>query len=353
MPRDNDQTHQDILSSFSVDDEDQEQLGFNEEQPDDFDDDEDEQSATGPVDGDDDAGDDDNDDRQINDRQQQQQQQQKQPPKQKKDDREDRFSFKEDKAGNLIDKDGNILVRAGKQRDLFVKLKKTYLAEKQSKAELANRFSEIVQGARQLLERHKSLKAERTYFDDKGLTKDEIKQAADMAVLFKIDPKAAVRKVLTMVHMGGTDLKDIGVTGPVDAAEVARIMEQRVRPKEKTEQEKAQEEAQAFLDRHPQAQRYTGLVAQAKRRYPHMTFDEIWFQLVMHAQQVKQQREGQGNGQQDQRRQPDRVSPRNGIRDRGQTQGKKLSLKSVDPSQSYSQIGRDLLRDLQALEGKT
>lgn len=356
MPRqlqDQQNLSNDILSSFISDDEDQDQLGLGNDVSDDDDDDNDDTSLdTSRNDGNDD--DDDNDDDNST--------QQRRPTgdvddNEDEDSKQDRFSFKEDRAGNFIDRDGRIIFRAGKQRDLFVKLKKRWLAEEKAKKALEARFGETVTAAQQLLQRYKDLRDKKTEFDNKGLTEPEIKQAAEFAVMMKIDPKAAVRKILTMLHMNGTDLKDIGVSGPVDAAEVARIIEQRAQPKQETEEEKARKEAQSFLDRHPTAQRYTGVIAEAKRRYPHMSLDEIWFQLVLHAQKKQKEKSGKDNKRQPDNRQQQRPSPvsaRNGRReeDHSDVRGRKLSLAAVDPSQSFSQIGRDLLRDLKDIEGR-
>lgn len=348
MPRENEDTHNDILKSFIGDDEDQEQLGGLNE-PDVGDDDDGYDDVDDQPDqrrSDVDSGDDDGDE-----------ETQPRPRQQAQDDdedgKQDRFSFKEDRAGNFVDRDGKIIIRAGKQRDLFVKLKKRWLAEEKKNKQITNRFVETVQAAQQLLQRYKEVKAQKSYFDDKGLTEPEIRQAADMAILMKVDPKAGVRKLLTMLHMNGTDLKDIGVTGPVDAAEVARIIEQRSQPKQKSDDELAREEAQSFLSRHPAARQYTGIVAQAKRRFPHMSFDEIWFQLVLHARERGSK--GAKGGQRQGGKTPTQIQPRNAVREDGQKQrlqGRKLSLAAVDPSQSFSQIGRDLLRDLKELEGR-
>ena len=341
---------QGILDSFIGDDEDQDQLGGNEPDLDDDDDDDgDSEVGTRSHDKDDDDDDDDGD------------KQSRRRPTGDVDDnddesnKQDRFSFKEDRAGNFVDRDGKIIIRAGKQRDLFVKLKKRWLAEEKAKKALESRFGETVQAAQSLLQRYKELKDKRTEFDNRGLTEPEIKQAADMAVMMKVDPKAAVRKLLTMLHMNGTDLKDIGVTGPVDAAEVARIIEQRSRPKEETEEQKAEKEAKAFLDRHPAARAHTGVVAEAKRRFPHLSLDEIWYQLLIHAQSKKAKAKGSDTSDGNRQQKPNQVPARNGSREdqrRSPTQGKRLSLNAVDPSQSFSQIGRDLLRDLKEIEGR-
>lgn len=325
-PDNNDDPHSKILSNFTVDDEDEEQLGQNEPSLDDDDDDQHEAEDLGDVDA---------------------------PPEKPatrpvadpEDERNDKFSFKEDRQGNFIDKDGNIIVRRGKSRDIFVKIKKAYLKEQNTNKQLSTQFQETVAAARELLTRYNDLKSKKNYFESVGLSDDEAKQAADIGALIKLDPKAGVRKMLTLLHLNGTDLSDIGVTGPVDAQTVARHMlemQEAKRPKEKSEEDKVREEVQGFLGRHPTAREYSGVLAEAKRRFPQMTYDELWYQLLLHAKQPQQQ----------QQKPPARVIPRNTQREQRPTApvAGKLSLKAVDPSQSFSQIGRDLLRDLKQLE---
>lgn len=265
----------------------------------------------------------------------------------------EQFKFKQDREGNFIDKDGNIVVRKGKQRDLFVKIKKAYNTERGKVEKISQDFQETVSAAKLLLKRYNELKATKNFAESVGLSEDEAKTAAEVHALIKLDPKAGVRKILTMLHLGGTDLSEIGVTGPLDAKTVAEhvvAIQEAKRPKEKSEEDKAAEIANAFLERHPSARQYVGALAEAKRRFPVMTYDEIWYQLLLHAKQRGQQQ--QSNGADEGQRPPGRTFPRNSNRATGVVadRGKKLSLKSVDPSQSFSQIGRDLLRDLNALE---
>lgn len=259
----------------------------------------------------------------------------------------EQFKFKEDREGNFIDKDGNIVVRKGKQRDLFVKIKKAYNTERSNFQKVAKDFQETVAAARELLTRYNNLKATKTYAESVGLTDEEAKTAADLHALMKLDPKAGIRKVLTMLHLGGTDLSDIGVKGPLDAKTVAEqvlALQEARRPKEKSDEDKAREEVEGFLGRHADARQYVNVLAEAKRRYPMMTYDQIWFQLLLHAKQ-----KGVVTGPVDNKK-PTRTFPKNSQRPAEQRSNKKLSLKSVDPSMTFSQIGRDLLRDIRELE---
>lgn len=337
-----DDTHNAVLKNFALDDEDNEQLldGNNEDNIEFEDDADDNQPET-----------EDDDQHETDDDQQEDTTTEpvvKQPPVDEETKRNDRFAFKEDRQGNFIDKDGRIIVRAGRQRDLFVKIKKAYLKAEQQRDTVFSDYQETVSAAQELLRRYNDLKATKTHFEKVGLSEPEAQQAAEIGALMKLDPKAGVRKILTILHLNGTDLSDIGVTGPVDPKEVARHtleMQEARKPKEKSAEDIAKEEVQGFLGRHPDARQYSGPLAEAKRRFPHMSYDQIWFQLLLHAN--KQQEKPQ------QQRPPANPIPRNSRRDTapvGERPNGKLSLKAVDPSLSFKDIGRDLLRDIRALE---
>lgn len=336
-----DEAHNNILKNFAIDDEDQDQLLPNEDNIE-FDEDEEDHQEVEQ---------DDDDQQQHVDQQEDEEEETATAPVVEDDEeakRNDRFAFKEDRQGNFIDKDGRIIVRAGRQRDLFVKIKKAYIKADKEKQQITADFQETVSAAQELLRRYNDLKSTKNHFESVGLSNDEAKQAAEIGALMKLDPKAGVRKILTILHLNGTDLSDIGVTGPVDAKEVARHtleMQEARKPKEKSAEDIAREEVQGFLGRHPTAKQYSGPLAEAKRRFPHMTFDEIWFQLLLHANKNAKP--------QQQQRPPANPIPRNTRRDTGPVGEKpngKLSLKAVDPSQSFKQIGRDLLRDIRQLE---
>lgn len=253
-----------------------------------------------------------------------------------------KLGFKADKAGNLVDKDGKVVFAAGRPRALYEKVKTALYQSDKDKQELTQTLTGVISSAKQLMSRYKQLKEQKNYPQSLGLTDDEIKQASEIMAQMKLDPKAGVRKVLTILHMNGTDLSDLGVTGPLDPKEVARqtlALQEANKPKAKTPQEEARAEAIAFFNRHSDAEPHVGMITEAKRRFPHMTLDQIWFQIKLAAATAsvgKQSRKPAGK--------PDRVIPRNSQRNG------KLSLRSVDPSKSFSDIGKELLRDLQNIE---
>ena len=258
----------------------------------------------------------------------------------------DRFQFKQDREGNLVDKDGKIVFKKGKQREIFTRLKKSYHEERDRVSAISQQFSRTVDAAKLLLNRYNDLKAQKNIAEKLGLTAAEAQQAAEMMAQMKLDPKTGIRKILTTLHLNGTDLKDIGVTGPLDAKTVAEHMvalQKAQQPPAETEEQKAAKEANAFLTRHPGARQYTNVIAQAKMKYPHMSLDEIWFELLRFAQQKRTATPPVAGG-----KKPNRPIPHNASR--GRTVNGKISLKAVDPSQSFRDIGRQLLADIQAAE---
>lgn len=260
-----------------------------------------------------------------------------------------KLGFKADRAGNLIDKDGKIVFTAGRSRAVFEKVKAALYAEEKKTTDLVGTLNNVVTAGRELMQRYKTLKEQRNLPQSLGLNEVETKEALEMRALMKADAKSAVKKLLTMVHLNGIDLSDIGVNSALDPQEVAKhvleLQEAKRQQNEPDPYRQAQNEAAQFLQRHPDARPHTGLVAQAKQRFPHMTLDEIWFQIKLAAQRTG------GNGQQrPQQQQPGRTVPRNSVPSVPTGRTKKLSIKAVDPTQSYSQIGRQLLADLKSLE---
>lgn len=263
--------------------------------------------------------------------------------------RQSRFYFKADKAGNLLDKEGRILFTKGRARGIFTKLKDAFEAEERKVAVASAAFNKVTETARELLTRYKALKEDNTRGKSLGLTDPEQKEALEIRALMKLDPKDGVRKILTMLHMSGTDLTDLGVNQPLDAKTVAEqvlALQDARKPKEDDPETRAKKEALDFLRAFPSAAPHTALVAEAKEKFPHMTLPEIWFQIISAAknpQNQKRRDDRRPNGS-------SRDIPRNQQPSRPRSRNGKLSIAPVDPTQSFHQIGSQLKADLKALE---
>ena len=327
----------DILSQISVDEEDFDQLGDNQPDPEDedenqpeVDDNDNDEDATDPVD---DGGD----------------QEEEIDLKQK---------LKEDKHGNLLDNKGRIVAKAGKERGIVQKLKKRLIEEEATTQRQARMLAEVSSGARELMEKYKALRDERTQGQALGLDAAEQKEALEIFAMSKLDPKGALRKILTKYHLNGNDLSDLGVTGPLDPAEVAKhILQQQNAEKEKAKpatepvEPPEQKEAKQLFENHPELlkapESILSAITDAKNCFPHKSLEEIWVALKTHLQKQKQQKPQ--NRQQEERKARD--VPRNGSTSRKPaTKGIDTSARS--PTSSFEDIGRELLADLKRIEEK-
>lgn len=329
---------QDVLDQFVVegDEEDEEQLSAGET---DDNDDEDDSSTTDPV-----EDEDNNDD--VDD----------QPEEVDELDPKNRFA--QDKKGNLLDKNGKIVATAGKERGIFEKLRGRLKERETALANSATQLAQIAAGTRDLMQKYKALQEEKGYGQQLGLEASEQKEALELFARSKIDPKAVIKHILTKAHLAGTDLSDIGVSGPLDPAVVARHVydlqkaeEAKNKPTttEPVRQDDGQEEAKKFFNDHPEAmnepEELLNAVAQAKNRFPHLSLSHIYTKIKLHV--VQQNKKPQGKIDDPARR----VNPHNGGSGSERRSNKKgIDIHARSPSNSFNDIGKELLRDLQSLE---
>lgn len=335
----------DILSQIISDDEDLAQLGDNNEP--DIDDNDDGDDATGDVGNNDDL---DNDDRE-------------QSRDKKADVDEDlKLSYKSDKKGNLIDDKGRIVAGAGKERGIFEKLKKKLGDREQDVTKLAGQLSQVATATRELMSKYKALQEKKTYGEKLGLEEREEREAIELFARFKTDPKAALKTVLTKMHLAGQDLSDLGVAGPLDPAEVAKHVLELQKAEEakkappatasvaQQDDQPGMREAKAFLNEHPEILKYPqevlDAVVQAKQRFPEKSLEEIWNKIHSH---IKAQR-NQKSQQRRQERRPERPIPHNQTSGDRRPKKKGLDLSARDTSKSFSDIGKELLAELKTLE---
>jgi len=279
-PRNLDNDHQDVLDQLINDDEDREQLGVVEE--DDLEEDPDDLEEEDDPDGDEpDPTTDDVDEEEDED----------DDPEEEEDEPEDQpvpdtfQHLDEDQHGNLLYK-GKVLVPRGKARSVFDKLRRDHKQAITQGANMARQLQEIAVHTRKLLSDHKTLKEQRQYHESVGLSDQENREAIELYAMGKTDPKGAIRRILTKAHLGGTDLSDLGVSGPLDANEIARAAIAQHEAQQKTtspvvdeETVRANAEAKAFLDLNPQAMPYVQHIAEAKNQFPQMTLQQIWNEI--------------------------------------------------------------------------
>lgn len=329
---------QDILDQFIDDDEDEDQLSDGSNDEEDFD-------------GDTDDGTSNDDDT-------------TEPVQNKKEEPEDDKipAMKQDKNGNLLNKDGTIAVRGGKDRGVWDKLKTKLDKSEQEKTNLATQLGDIAARSRELMEKYKALRDEREYGAILGLEKTEQKEALELFAKFKLDPKGALKSVLTKLHLAGQDLSDIGVSAPLDPAEVAKhvlALQEKNKPTTapvaKEQDGDPNKEANDFMNRFPHLKarspendQMIDAIVRGKERFPHLSFDEIYVRIREHLARNGGKPIKKENTQPQDRRQ-DRPHGNNNHQ-RRESNKRGLDTSARSPNMSFNDIGKELLRDLQELE---
>ncbi len=266
--------------------------------------------------------------------------------------------LKQDRAGNLLNSAGQIVVRAGRERKFFEDAKKRVVAEVTMNTRLAKNMQQIAGAAKELHARYQTLQQSKGMFDQAGLNSDEQLQMLNIATEFKKNPVDGIKKMLTMAHMQGVDLKTLGVAGGIDARtiaeEVKRTVSDQLKPITERETanradrealEQARNTAEEFFQRNPDAlaaqqemgaENFNKIIFDAKRRFPDMTLTEIWLRIKVAAANGGPV-QTQGRGQQRNDRRATEVVDRRPQRRPTRTTG----------TESFSDIGRSVLRDLQ------
>lgn len=373
MPKQFSDDQAEVLADFLSDDSDGIEFDNDPSQQDDhlFDDDDDDDIPAGnKVKNEKGSNDDDDDDDDlttglVDDKNQQRQQpQDDQTQQNNQNDNDDDLDgldvygrFDEDNYGNLM-YNGRVLVKKGRPRMVFDKLRKELRTQAGQTQGALRQLNELATNTKKLYEKYKELNEAGTAAKRYNLSDDQANEALQLFALSMTDPKLAIRKVLTKAQMNGTDLSDLGITGPVDAEEVARhTMRLQEEARRKAEQQQQttepvvspqEQEAKDFLIRNPQALAHVEAIGNARNKFPHLSFDQIWTGLQQHLQQKNQNNDRQDRQQtrqgtrphtRDQRRQS-KAPPKKG----------KLDLSARDASQSFEDIGAELLRDIKAIE---
>lgn len=276
------------------------------------------------------------------------------------------------KTKDLVDNKGRVVARAGKERSLLERTKHALAAEQGKVKAVALQLRKVAEAGQLALEKYKEAKQQAEYYKTVGLDDKQAKEAIDLYARFNSDPKGALKYIMSKVHLAGVDLSDLGVTQPLDAKAIADEAIRRhldtTKPVEKTPIERATEEARSFLDRFPDSYDMRGIIAEAKRQYPDKTLDEIYVKLKVHAAVHKLARQygldlskpprrgdaprGRQPENNNSRQQQQRNAPvaHNSV-DRG-SKRRALDLSPRDHNASFSDIGKELLRDIKDLEGR-
>jgi hypothetical protein len=199
----------------------------------------------------------------------------------------------EDENGNLVNDAGEIIALAGKSRTYYEGLKNEARKQRKAATDLAVSNMQLAQQFKNLYDEYKgiadiSTSPIQSIVRETGFSEPEAKEAVQLLKLYKADPIAAIKNMLTQAKMSGIDISKIGANISVDPAiirnTIQSVLDERLKPlSDKAEQETAEQsanrEAQTFLQTYPEARQFTSAIAQAKQQFPQMSLPEIWLRL--------------------------------------------------------------------------
>jgi hypothetical protein len=204
----------------------------------------------------------------------------------------DRY-LKEDENKNLVLDDGTIIAASGKARTFFERVKREGREQREaakrmavSNLELGNKFKELFGKYNEALAKPRMDLATET-----GLSETDVTASIDLMKSYKADPIAAVKKLLTQMHMNGINISTLGVGSAIDPATVKEtltsivtdMLAKKAQADTPANQPMTAESAAAiatkFLNDYPEAAQYEEQIAKAKTQFPDMELDEIWMRF--------------------------------------------------------------------------
>ena len=183
-----------------------------------------------------------------------------------------------DQHGNLVDGNGNVVARAGKERRLFeenARLKHVQVPE------LTKRLEDTT---RQLQQAQQVANAPQQY----GLNNQEAVQGMQLVAAWKRDPLQVIQYVLAEAKAAGYDLSKIGLGTQLDTAAVNRMLDQKLGPLLQEQQQVQQQEQvnaqaarqyQAFIARHPDVSIHEEVIASMLAKDESLEPDAAYYKL--------------------------------------------------------------------------
>jgi cell division septum initiation protein DivIVA len=263
----------------------------------------------------------------------------------------ERAEVKADKNGNLLNKNGEIVARAGREARMYQNLHKTKAEAKTLKGQiddLNGRLQRAVQIGRGFHTELQTLKATSEAIKQFGLDQTEHLSALRLFKDLKDNPANAIKNLLTRAAANGINVQELGGPAGADPKSIVDLIRQELSPlKERTEQERKNAEAaqaeraqreriqgevNSFFAQNPEAQQYLPVFTSTMKQYPGMTLGEIWARIQLHFAQNPQDRRSKNSRGQAPRSLPSgRGAPVNSAND------------MAPVSDSYDAIVRDVM----------
>src|SRR6188768_1524509 len=226
---------------------------------------------------------------------------------------------KADAKGNLVNAQGQIVARAGKEARLYQDLHKTRQQVQGFERRINDaegRVRKAVEIGRGLHERLTTLQAQADSVKQFGLDQGEHLTALRLFKELRDNPQAAIKNILTRAATNGINVAELGLTpGGIDSKSLIDVIRQELgsamnplresteaarKAKEVADRQEArtrevQGEVANFFDSNPDARQYLPVFTQTIQKFPGMTLGEVWARIQL--QLATNPRQGRTNSQ--------------------------------------------------------
>lgn len=272
-----------------------------------------------------------------------------------------------DARGNLVDGNGRIVARAGKEARLYQTAFKQGVQRGTSQGagpataqarDLSGRLTRAVEIGRELNAENVQFRAQTEALKKFNFTPEDQLNALQLFSDLKANPADALKKLLTRAAARGIDLTTLGTQGqnPADFKSLMDLVKEEigkavkpVQERTETERQRVEQEQRSadalrvvnedvanFFSQNPDARPYTGAIKEvlSQPEFRHMTLPEVWLRIQLWNERNPRSRGA--NRQNSQRRgiPTGRGAPVNGTRE------------MAPVNQSYDQILKDVMTEL-------
>jgi hypothetical protein len=201
--------------------------------------------------------------------------------------------LKEDDKGNLTTEDGTIIALAGQSRTFYEGMKREARKQREAATDMAVAHMELANKFKSLYDEYKqgagaAADPVQSIVKETGFGEKEAKTTLAIMQLYKKDPIAGIKMMLTEAQMSGIDISKIGANISVDPAtirsSIKELLDEQLSPlaeraAQDTAQQNAQKEATRFLSEYPEARPFVKDIVKAKEAFPQMPLPEIWLRI--------------------------------------------------------------------------
>lgn len=291
-------------------------------------------------------------------RRQQQQDQQRQPQL------PPTAGVRADQRGNLVDNNGQIVARAGKEARLYqiaINTTREYQrlqGEHQTRVgDLGNRLNRAVSIGTELDRRVKEFEARDAEVRRLGITPQEQTQANQLIARSKTDPIGALKFILTQAAANGIDLTQLGMQNGADFKVLGEVIrnelqngmqplrertaadsrQEKERKAQEQEKSEAEDHVRQFFTRNRSALPFVPVFEKVLQSHPGMPLDAVWARIQLNVER-----------QQWQQQQNPRTRVRHGAPNgRGQPPSQNNNRGRMAPvTQSYEDVTRSVLDEM-------